>query len=60
MTASPSAILDTLEIDFDFVADFQAVLAAWPENSLSATRPFGLQTDVDDGNVLFNRDDGFP
>ena len=51
-------VLDALEIDFDLVADLERLLAAGSHEFLEGDAAFGLQPDVDDGDVLFDGDDG--
>ena len=44
-------------IDLDLVADLESAVAAGAgEFACSAHAAFGLQADVDDGHVLFDRD----
>ncbi len=50
-------VFDALEIDFDLVADLQNLVAAGAGKFLECDTAFGLQTDVDDSHVLFDRDD---
>src|SRR5579871_5444761 len=49
-------ILDPLEINLDLVADLQACIAAWPAELTQGHAAFGLQADIDDGDVLFDSD----
>ena len=49
-------ILDALQIDLDLFADLRGGIAAIAGEFLEGDAAFGLQTDVDDGDVLFNRD----
>ena len=51
-------VLDALEIDFDLVADFQIGLTAGGCEFAQGHAAFRLQPDVDDGEVLFDADDG--
>ena len=53
-------ILDALEIDLDGVADLDLVLAARAGEFAQRDAAFGLQADVDDGDVLLDADDGAP
>ena len=50
-------VLDPLEIDLDFVADARRRIAAVIGEFLERDAPFSLEADVDDGHVLFDRDD---
>ena len=50
-------VLDALEIDLDLVADLQAGLAAGYGEFLERNAAFGLQTDIDDREILFDCDD---
>ena len=50
-------VLDPLEIDFDLVAEPGRRIAAVIGEFLEGDAPFGLEADVDDGHVLFDRDD---
>ena len=50
-------VLDALEIDLDGVADARRRLAAVIGEFLQRDAAFGLQTDVDQRHVLFDRDD---
>ena len=50
-------VLDPLEIDFDFVAKAGRRVAPVVGEFLERDAPFGLEADVDDGHVLFDRDD---
>ena len=50
-------ILDPLEIDLDFVAESRRGIAAVIGEFLERDAPFSLEADVDDGHVLFDRDD---
>ena len=50
-------VLDPLEIDFDLVAEPGRRIAAVIGEFLERDAPFGLEADVDDGHVLFDRDD---
>ena len=49
-------VLDAVEIDFDLVAD--RVPSRPAGEFLERDAAFGLEADVDDGHVLFDRDDG--
>ena len=49
-------VLDALQIDLDLVADTRRGIAAVIGEFLEGDAPFGLQADVDDGHVLFDRD----
>src|SRR5438128_2240396 len=51
-------VLDPLQIHFDGVADFQLVLAARTGKFPQRNPAFGLQSDVDDGEILLDADDG--
>ena len=50
-------VLDPLEIDFDLVAEAGGRVAPMIGEFLERHAPFGLEADVDDGHVLFDRDD---
>ena len=50
-------ILDPLEIDFDLVAEPWRRIAAVIGEFLERHAPFGLEADVDDRHVFFDRDD---
>jgi hypothetical protein len=50
-------VLDALEIDLDFLADGGGRIAAVAGEFLEGDAAFGLQTDVDDGDVLLDGDD---
>ena len=50
-------VLDPLEIDFDLVAEARRRIAAVIGEFLERHAPFGLEADVDDRHVLFDRDD---
>ena len=52
-------VLDAVDIDLDLVADLDRRLAGrrWP-NSLQRDAAFGLEADVDDREILLDRDDG--
>ena len=50
-------VLDALEIDLDLVADARRRIAAMIGEFLEGDTALGLQADVDDGHVLFDRDD---
>ena len=57
-TASPRAFSIALEIDLDGVADLEAGVAPGDAEFLERHPAFGLQADVDDGEVFFDGDDG--
>ena len=48
-------IFDAVEEHLDLVADLEVGLAAGPGEFAQRHAAFGLQADVDDGHVLFNR-----
>ena len=48
-------ILDAVEEHLDLVADLEIAFAAGPGEFAQRHAAFGLQADVDDGHVLFNR-----
>ena len=50
-------VLDALEIDLDLVADREVVAAARRAEFLQRDAAFGLEADVDDGDVLLDGDD---
>ena len=50
-------VLNPLKIDLDLIADDQLAFAAGPLKFLERDAAFGLQTEIDDGNVFFDRDD---
>src|SRR5580658_11519 len=50
-------VLDALEIDLDLVADLRGGIAAMIGEFLQRDPAFGLQTDVDQRHVFFDRDD---
>ena len=50
-------VLDPLEIDFDIVADLEVGLPSGPGEFTQSHASFGLETDVDDGEFLFDADD---
>ena len=50
-------VLDALEIDLDLVADLEVGLAAGCGEFLERDAALGLEADVDDGEILFDRDD---
>ena len=50
-------VLDAVEEDFDFVADLDVGGAAMTREFAERHAAFGLQTDVDDGNIFFDADD---
>ena len=50
-------ILDALDIDLDLVADLERPVAAGAGEFLERDAAFGLQTDVDDRDILLDRDD---
>src|SRR4051812_11296979 len=49
-------ILDPVEEHLDLVADLEFAVAAGPGEFTQRHAAFGLQADVDDGHVFFNRD----
>ncbi len=51
-------VLDALQIDFDGVADLDFVSAARALEFTERDAPLGLGSDVDDGDVLLDADDG--
>src|SRR6266508_266460 len=51
-------VLDALQIDFDGIPDFQFGLAAGTREFANRHAAFGLQTDIDDGEILLDPDDG--
>ena len=51
-------VLDALEIDLDLVADLDAAFAARAREFLERDAAFGLEADIDDGEILLDRDDG--
>ena len=51
-------VLDALQIDLDGVADLDFVAPAGALEFLERNAAFGLQADVDDGQVLLDADDG--
>src|SRR4029453_2391962 len=51
-------VLDPLEINVDFVADGKIGRAARDAKLFEGDAAFGLQPDIDDGDVLFDSDDG--
>src|SRR5262249_4121228 len=48
---------DSLEIDFDLVADLETGLPSRPGEFTQGHTAFGFQTDIDDGEFLFDCDD---
>ena len=50
-------VLDPLEIDLDLVADGELAFAPGPLKFLERHAAFGLQTEIDDGDVFFDGDD---
>ena len=50
-------VFDAFEIDFDFIADPGAAIAAMAGEFLERHAALGLQTDIDDGDILFDGDD---
>ena len=50
-------VLDALEIDLDGVADLDLGRAAGPGEFAQRHAAFGLQADIDDGDVLLDADD---
>ena len=51
-------VLDAVDIDLDFVADLQVGLLAGRGEFAQRHAAFGLQADVDDGQVVLDRGDG--
>src|SRR6185437_4295341 len=51
-------VLDALEIDLDLVAELHADRHAGHREFLEAHASLGLQTDVDDGEIVLDPDDG--
>ena len=51
-------VLDALKIDVDLVADGEVGGAAGDAKFFQGNAAFGLEADIDDGNVLLDRDDG--
>ena len=51
-------VLDALQVDFHFVADLEVLAAAGAGEFAQLNAPFGLQSDVDDGDILLDADDG--
>src|SRR3954452_15018528 len=51
----PERILDPVEEDLDFVANLEIAFAAGAGEFAQRDAALGLQADVDDGHVLFNR-----
>ena len=51
-------VLDALEIDIDLVADGEIGRTSGDAKFFQGDAAFGLQTDVDDRDVLFDCDDG--
>jgi len=52
------SVLDAVDIDFDFRADLDGAVTAGGAELLERDAPFGLQADVDDGEILLDRHDG--
>ena len=50
-------VLDALQIDLDLGADLDGLVAAGAGEFLEGDAAFGLQTDIDDGDVLLDGDD---
>jgi len=50
-------VLDALEVDLDFVADLRRGIAAVIGEFLQRHAALGLQADVDERHVFFDRDD---
>ena len=50
-------VFDPLEINFDIVADLEVGLPSGAGEFTQGHASFGLQTDVDDGEFLFDADD---
>ena len=57
-TASPSGVLDAVDIDLDDRAHLDGAVTAGLAEFLERDAAFGLETDVDDREILFDRDDG--
>ena len=49
-------VLDALDIDLDLVADLDRLVAARAGEFLQGDAPFGLGADIDDRDVLLDRD----
>ncbi len=50
-------VLDALQVNLDLIADLDFVAAAGSGEFAQLDAAFGLQSDVDDGDVLFDADD---
>src|SRR4029079_19228389 len=50
-------VFDTLEIDFDLIADLEVSLPSRAGEFTQGHPTLGLQTDIDDGKFLFDADD---
>ena len=50
-------VFDALQIDFDFFADLRGRVAAEAGEFLEGDAAFGLEADVDDGDIFFDGDD---
>ena len=50
-------VLDPLKINLDLVADGELAFAPGPLKFLEGNTAFGLQTEIDDGDILFDRND---
>ena len=50
-------IFDTLDIDFDFIADLERAVLGLGAEFLQRHAAFNLEADVDDGDVLLDGDD---
>ena len=53
----PERVLHSLQIDFDIIADLELGLPSGPGEFTQGHASFGFQTDVDDGEFLFDADD---
>ncbi len=51
-------IFDALQVNLDLVTNLDLVAAAGSGKFAQLNAAFGLQSDVDDGDVLFDADDG--
>ena len=50
-------VFDALEIDLDFVAHLRGAFAARSLEFLEGDAAFGLEAEIDDGDIFFDRDD---
>src|SRR4029077_18064879 len=50
-------VLDPFEIDLDIIANLEIILPSRPRELTQGDTTFGLETDVDDGEFLFDADD---